>query len=330
MKNTPDISVILPVYNGADYVKSSIQSILDQTYSKFELIIINDGSTDSSEREIYNISDPRIRYVKQENQGLANTLNNGITLARGMFIARQDQDDISMPDRFAKQNNFLLENPNVIAVGSDAEIIDMSDHIIRYQPTLIDSTAIAIGMAVFNPLFHSSVMMRKKIIEHIGGYDPTTCEDYALWSRIVMSGGDLANIPEPLIKYRINTKGLSAKQRTFYSNAGRKARDKTWKRFGVDGPAPVSEWGKIWPINVGNRPNESILYGQLHLQFAKKYRLRGKYYLGIRHWMASFSWMYSRPHPYFYVFLFLLPYTIFERIEFWTESAIPKVRFIRL
>ena len=106
----PLISVILPVYNGSLYLKESIDSILNQTYTNFELIIINDGSKDNSEEVIKSYNDDRIKYLSQENRGLAATLNIGIKLTNGIYIARMDQDDISLPERFKKQ--IFLSLPN--------------------------------------------------------------------------------------------------------------------------------------------------------------------------------------------------------------------------
>ena len=109
-KETPLISVILPVYNCEKYIRDSIQSILDQVFNDFELIIINDGSTDNTFGIIKSFSDDRIILVNQVNHGLTFSLNVGLSLAKGKYIARMDADDISLPDRFKKQVNFLSEN----------------------------------------------------------------------------------------------------------------------------------------------------------------------------------------------------------------------------
>ncbi len=118
----PSISVILPVYNGAGDVARSIQTVLTQTNSDFELIVIDDGSKDNSVEVLRNINDPRLRIYHQENIGLAATLNRGIELARGRYIARQDQDDLSMPTRFAEQFEYMEANPDCALLGTWAEI----------------------------------------------------------------------------------------------------------------------------------------------------------------------------------------------------------------
>ncbi len=107
-KIVPLISVILPVYNSEAYIRESIDSILNQSYSNFEFLILNDGSSDNSEEIILSYKDPRIKYHKHPNCGLAGTLNKGLELSKGELIARQDQDDISLPQRFEKQVNFLI------------------------------------------------------------------------------------------------------------------------------------------------------------------------------------------------------------------------------
>ena len=116
----PMVSVVMPVYNGSKYLKEAIDSILNQTFTNFELIIINDGSTDNSEDIIFSYQDRRIYYLKNEhNKGICITLNRGLDNARGKYIARMDCDDISMPQRLAKQVNYLERHRDVGALGTD-------------------------------------------------------------------------------------------------------------------------------------------------------------------------------------------------------------------
>ena len=119
---TPAISVLLPVYNGSPYLAEAIDSILNQTRNDFELIILNDGSKDNSAGIVHEYDDPRIRYYEHENIGLAATLNRGIGVSAGAFIARQDQDDISRPERFARQMTYLAAHPECVLVGTWADI----------------------------------------------------------------------------------------------------------------------------------------------------------------------------------------------------------------
>jgi glycosyltransferase involved in cell wall biosynthesis len=123
-KQEPLISVVMPVYNAAQYLREAIDSILNQTFRDFEFIIINDGSTDRSLEIIQSYNDDRIRLINQKNTGLAKALNNGIAIAKSDFIARMDADDISIPERLTSQFSFLESNVDVVAVGSNAEVID--------------------------------------------------------------------------------------------------------------------------------------------------------------------------------------------------------------
>jgi len=202
---TPLISVVLPVYNGAADIEKAVESVLAQTFSDYELIIINDGSKDASAQLLDALQDPRIRLIHQENAGLAATLNRGIALARGRYIARQDQDDLSHPERFARQVAFLEANPDYGLLGTCAEIWVGDKRTDRAHDHPSDHAALQFELLFNNPFVHSSVMMRKAVVEGIGGYttDPARQppEDYELWSRMARAGR-VANLPERLLVYR--------------------------------------------------------------------------------------------------------------------------------
>src|SRR5688572_768328 len=135
MINPPLISVLMPVYNAGPYLKESIESVLAQTYDNFEFLIINDGSTDSSEKEILSYNDVRIHYVKCEtNSGLIATLNQGLALATGKYIVRMDADDICRPQRFEKQVRFMENHPEIGICGCCADVIDRKDVKMKYMP----------------------------------------------------------------------------------------------------------------------------------------------------------------------------------------------------
>lgn len=201
----PKITVILPVYNGSLFLQAAIESVLSQSFDDFELIVINDGSTDDSESIVSRVIDSRIRYFKQANQGLAATLNRAISLARGEFIARQDQDDISFPFRLEKQIGFLNANPDVGMVGTRAEIWvgDEKTNRVLKHPT--ENALIQFHLLFDNPFVHSSVMIRRSILEQVGGYceDRTRQppEDYELWSRVAREC-KVSNLSETLLVYR--------------------------------------------------------------------------------------------------------------------------------
>jgi hypothetical protein len=202
--NEPLISVVLPVYNCAQYAREAVQSILAQTFSNFEFIIIDDGSTDDTPNVLRGCRDPRIRFVTQKNLGLAFTLNRGLELARGRYIARQDADDISLPDRFGRQISFLETHPSCALVGTWAEIWCEREKTGRVHRHPSDSATLKFELLFNNPFVHSSVMLRKSAIEQVGPYASDgfrETEDYELWSRIARQH-DVANIPEVLQVYR--------------------------------------------------------------------------------------------------------------------------------
>ena len=201
----PSISILLPVYNGLPFLIDAINSIVHQSFKEFELIIINDGSTDNSEKAIKNLDDARIKYVKQKNQGLAATLNNGIKLSQSKFIARLDQDDLMLQSRLAKQVEYIELHPDCAMVGTWCEIWVGETPTDRghKHPTLNET--LQLELLFDNPFVHSSLMIRTDVLRDIGGYSVDKSrqppEDYELWSRVARKYR-VANIPEVLTVYR--------------------------------------------------------------------------------------------------------------------------------
>ena len=207
--NLPLISVVLPVYNAEQYVKDTIKSILVQSYQNFELIIINDGSTDNSEEYIVQFKDTRIKYIKNEkNLKLIQTLNLGLSLAKGKYIARIDADDIALPNRFEKQIDFLENNMEYGIVGSFAKTFGSEKIKLTFVEEDLD---IRYALLTHNPFVHSSVMIRNQIlIKNKLSFDLNQLhvEDYDLWIKILKySKGKI--LPDILIKYRIHESQIS-------------------------------------------------------------------------------------------------------------------------
>lgn len=202
---SPLVTVLMPVYNGEKYLKDAMDSILNQTFADFELLVINDGSTDGSEKIIRTYSDSRIRLVNNDkNIGLVNTLNKGFELAKGDFIARMDCDDVSLRNRLTKQVKFLEKHPEVAACGTFYNLL------LNGKLALVDLPADQKEMdafMVFNcPIAHPTVMLRTSLIrQHRLTYrvEFMHAEDYDLWSRLSDFAG-LANIREPLLNYRVH------------------------------------------------------------------------------------------------------------------------------
>lgn len=203
--NNPKVTVLMPVYNGEKYLAEAITSILTQTYVNFELLIINDGSRDRSVEIIHSYEDPRIRLIHNEqNLGLVTTLNKGMDLAQGEYIARMDQDDISMPNRLAKQLFYLEQYPDVGMCGTWIQVFGIGNYVEKY-PT--DHASIKASLLFYNALAHPTVMMRKKMFDRFNlryDIDYLHAEDYELWQRC-SNCFEIVNLGEVLLKYRTST-----------------------------------------------------------------------------------------------------------------------------
>jgi glycosyltransferase involved in cell wall biosynthesis len=211
----PIVTVLMSVYNGKRFVAKAIDSIANQTYENFEFIIIDDGSTDNTPEILkkYTENDNRIRIIKQKNQGLTRSLNRGASLAQGMFIARQDADDISMPERLERQVRYLMDNPDTVVVGSCAGPISGEDTVFNLVKDGIREGAVRVDISMQNFLPHSSAMFRKDIFEKCRGYNESfkVSQDFELWNR--MSGfGNVDVLNEILVKRRTDSSGISRKK----------------------------------------------------------------------------------------------------------------------
>lgn len=215
--NSPLISVIMAVKNGTEYIEQSIKSILNQTCRDFEFIIINDGSDDQTLDIISSFQDPRIKVFSQSNRGVARSANRGLSLAQGKFIARQDHDDFSKPERFELQVAYLNLHPEVALVGSAAEIWVRDEPTNRLLSHPEMSGELRLELLFNNPFVHSSVMFRREIIKRVGLYNPspkiTPLDDYDFISRVSFDY-ELANLKEALVVYRETPKSLTSGLRT--------------------------------------------------------------------------------------------------------------------
>jgi glycosyltransferase involved in cell wall biosynthesis len=220
MNTSPLVSVIMPLYNAEDYLKEAVDGILAQSYSNFELIILNDGSSDRSEEICLSYKDRRIHYHFHKNMGLAGTLNKGLELCKGIYIARQDQDDIAHKDRFDKQVNYLEAHPSVLLLGTRAKVFSDTNDFIKLHDHATQPAVLKFDLLFDNPFVHSTIMFRKKDSDTIGGYntDRSYFEDYELWSRFAQKG-DVANLPDVLLDYRHHDKGLSKSTNYFKDDA---------------------------------------------------------------------------------------------------------------
>ncbi|MEO5954868.1 MAG: glycosyltransferase [Nitrospiraceae bacterium] len=203
----PGVTVLMPVFNGERFLREAIESVLQQTHRDFELLIINDGSTDRSREIVLSYDDPRINFAENaKNLGLASTLNVGLGLATYELVARQDADDLSLPERLALQVDFLAKHPDVVLVGTQAMIIDEQGFRKgRVLDRACTHDSIRWDLLFDNSFTHSSVMFRRSTITQLGGYDGAFryCQDYALWTQVARHHR-VANIDRCLVQYRVH------------------------------------------------------------------------------------------------------------------------------
>lgn len=209
-KTAPTISVALPVYNGERYLAEAIDSILAQTFIDFELIIIDDGSTDASQGILrdYEKRDDRIRLIFRENRGLVVTLNEIIDLARGKWIARMDQDDIALSQRFEKQLRWLEKTGADICGSWVHRFGSIDSRIVKLRQT---DDAIKMEMLFGSPFAHPAVIMKTNLVRQLR-YDEEweNAEDYDLWVRAAKNGWKMTNVPEVLMRYRVHPTQISS------------------------------------------------------------------------------------------------------------------------
>lgn len=210
-RKTPEISVLLPVRNGAEFIDDAITSICSQTFSDWELLIIDDGSTDRTSEicERRADEDSRIRLHSIGEQGLVPALNAGLELARGTIIARMDADDVSLPDRLEKQRRALIETPEeaVVSCLVDAfpaeQVGEGMGLYVDWLNSFVTHEEIARNFFVESPIAHPTSMLRKKTVSDVGGYsDNGWPEDYDLWMRLFFNGAKFSKVPESLYMWR--------------------------------------------------------------------------------------------------------------------------------
>lgn len=231
----PVISVVMSVYNGEKYLRESINSILSQTYRDFEFIIIDDCSTDSSVAIIEGYDDNRIKLIRNEkNMRLPASLNKGIRIASGKYIARMDADDISNSDRFARQVAYLDSHPDVVALGSSLQAID-EDGCDLYVHNAPRGNKLDKYYLMPSPMAHPTVMMRRDVIVNNNlFYDEqySSAQDYDLWLRIIKKF-KIDNLPDILLRYRIQNNSISVVKR-------QQQQDNTYKIFSKNCPVQIT------------------------------------------------------------------------------------------
>jgi glycosyltransferase involved in cell wall biosynthesis len=216
------ISVLIPVRNGARYAREALDSVFAQTVDDFEMIVVDDASTDATPEILASIDDPRLRVIRNDVQrGIAGSLNRGFPLCRGEYIARMDADDLSAPNRFELQCAFLDANPHVGVCGTWVRMFADGWHRDRCLET--DPERIRCTLVLANTLSHPSAMLRRELfLRHELAYDETfgNSEDYDLWSRASHCFA-LANIPEFLLFYRVHDEQVGRRREARFAEARR-------------------------------------------------------------------------------------------------------------
>lgn len=209
---TKKISVLLPVYNAEKFLARTLDSLLSQTFKDFEILALNDGSSDNSMAILqeYAKRDDRVVVIDQKNLGLVKTLNKAASMAEGEYLARMDSDDLSLPRRFELQLEAFEKHPDAVLVAGGFDVMDEDDDIIYHDPVPTENEDLKRAMFVRNPIAHGSVMIKRAAFEKVGGYSeecgPT--EDYELWSRLADTGNFIAT-GSTIFRWRINPNGIT-------------------------------------------------------------------------------------------------------------------------
>ncbi len=213
MSEQPKISVIMSVYNGEDYLTEAIDSVLNQTFKDFELIIIDDCSTDSTAEILnqYACEDDRVKvYTNETNLRLPSSLNKALSLSKGEYVARMDADDICLPNRLEKQYEFMKNNPNVAL--SSCRFMTVKNGVVASGGCggRNDNDSIKALLLVTNPILHPGIIAKAEVIKELGYDKDFTCtEDMELWTRFVMAGYEVEILPEYLMIYRLHDKQIT-------------------------------------------------------------------------------------------------------------------------
>jgi glycosyltransferase involved in cell wall biosynthesis len=209
--NIPRVSVVIPCYNASSTIETALGSISQQSYRPLEMIVVDDGSTDSSLQVLRKLSEdePRLRIISRKHEGIIPSLNAGIDASTAPYIARMDADDLAHPDRIIKQATYLDSHPDVAVVGCLVEGIPIEEIgegfklYLKWVNGLITHEEIVREIFIESPLVHPSVMIRREWLDRVGGYeDHGWAEDYDLWLRLYLAGARFEKVPELLLEWR--------------------------------------------------------------------------------------------------------------------------------
>jgi len=263
----PEITVLMPAYNAGKFIAEAIASVLAQTFRNFELLIINDGSTDNTLAVIKSFVDRRIVVINQSNGGVANALNIGLKYARADYIARFDADDICYPSRLQVQYDFAKQNPEYDIFGSAADYVDVNgEYVFNYQPPGFTNDELHNLNYTLCPFVHSTVFYKKELIVNAGGYDSYAIgfEDHLLWRRL-FSQYKVMNTCQSLIKVRLNPESVTLDEK-WYSKRYLKLKYAVLQK----GDITASEANVLHQL-ASQQKNHKLKHGAYYALLAKKF-----------------------------------------------------------
>lgn len=206
------LTAIMPVWNGAKYLQEAVQSILNQSFTDFEVLILDDGSTDETPRILEQLAkhDPRIRVIHLAHEGIVNALNCGVAEAKGEWIARMDCDDIAYPERLAKQMRALKATPGAVLCHTAIQQIGEPQYMTKLQRFPRSQAMVAARLCYQSPIVHPTVVFSKAAFLRAGGYraEERHAEDYGLWGRL-LTLGKFVGVNEPLLQFRVHSGSIS-------------------------------------------------------------------------------------------------------------------------
>ena len=255
--SAPRVTVLMCVYNGSDFLGHAVDSILAQTFADFELLVIDDASTDSSAGILSRYRDPRMRVIRNEsNCGLTRSLNIGLAAARGELLARHDADDVAHSRRLERQVVFLDSHPEIALVGTQVRNIGPRGEVLRARTRKpVTSVGIEWDMMFAAPFVHSSIMCRTTILrDSLGGYDETfvTSQDVEAWSRLVLLAR-VANLDERLLDFRSHPQSVSSRK---YSAANVRRVESVLLRNverSTGACSDTAEWPYLWNCIINHK-----------------------------------------------------------------------------
>jgi glycosyltransferase involved in cell wall biosynthesis len=268
----PIVSVLMPVYNAQRYLAEAVESILQQSFTDFEFLIVNDGSTDRSLKILqrYAAQDARIRLISRPNTGYVKALNEMLAVAQGDLIARMDADDVAMPDRLARQVEFLQQHPDVVCVGGAQDWIDEAGRFLLHHPEAEQDDEIQqLALSGQTPINHPSALIRRWAMQQVGGYDESMhpAEDLDLWLKLGEIG-KLANLKDTVLRYRQHDQSVSERLQVEQTQQRRNACQHAWARRGIQGQ--FHEAPPWRPVDRASRHQFITMYGWWFFKAGKR------------------------------------------------------------